>query len=118
MARISLDSIEVYSNDFPPDFNRGITNLVDTLNSNFSNIIADRTADIGAGGAGPTSVAVKGMTASSIVLANIQSSTNAVGIQKVTATSSGFDILFDGDPGASCFVNFIAFITSWAPQGD
>lgn len=77
-----------------------------------TNIIADRTADIGGGGAGPISVAVAGLTAASIVNANINTSTNTVSVAKVTATATGFDILFDGDPGAACEVNYIAFIAA------
>lgn len=77
-----------------------------------TNIIADRTADIGGGGAGPISVAVAGLTAASIVTGNINTSTNTVSIAKMTATATGFDILFDADPGAACVVNYTAFIAA------
>jgi hypothetical protein len=77
-----------------------------------ANIKATRTANIGGGGAGPISVAVSGLTAASIVTASIQASSNAVTIQKVTATSSGFDILFSGDPGATCTINYVAFVAA------
>lgn len=115
--RLNIDTPQVEGNDLPPDLNRWFTNLTDQINYMFGNVIADRTADIGGSGAGPISVAVKGVTANSIVGAWIQSSTNAVSIQKVTATSSGFDILFSGDPGASCFVNYIVWILPWSAQG-
>ena len=77
-----------------------------------TNIIAARTADIGGGGAGPISVAVAGLTANSIVTGSIQASTNAVEIQKMTATATGFDVLFSADPGAACTVNYVAFIAA------
>lgn len=108
-----LDALQIQGVDLPPDFERGLTNLVDSLNEaidtiegEFSNNLSGRTADIGGGGAGPISVAVSGVTASSIVTASIQSSTNTVAVAKVTATATGFDILFTADPGASCFVNY------------
>lgn len=77
-----------------------------------ANIKAARTANIGGAGAGPISVAVTGLTAASIVTASIQASTNPVEVQKVTATGSGFDILFSGDPGATCTVNYVAFVAA------
>lgn len=77
-----------------------------------ANIKAARTANIGGGGAGPISVVVAGLTANSIIVADIQASSNAVEIQKVTATVTGFDILFSGDPGATCTVNYVAFIAA------
>lgn len=75
-------------------------------------VVANRTANIGGGGAGPISVVVAGLTAASIVTASIQASSNPVEIQKVTATATGFDILFSGDPGATCTVNYIAYIVA------
>lgn len=77
-----------------------------------ANIKAARTANIGGAGAGPISVAVSGLTASSVVTASIQASSNAVEVQKVTATVTGFDILFSGDPGATCTVNYVAFVAA------
>lgn len=77
-----------------------------------TNIIAARTANIGGAGAGPISVVVAGLTAASIVTASIQASSNPVEVQKVTATATGFDILFSGDPGATVTVNYIAFIVA------
>lgn len=77
-----------------------------------ANIIAATTADIGGGGAGPISVVVAGLTAASVVVATIESSTNTVAVAKCTATATGFDITFDGDPGAACLVNYVAFIAA------
>jgi len=77
-----------------------------------ANIKANRTANIGGAGAGPISVVVAGLTAASVVTASIQASSNPVEVQKVTATATGFDILFSGDPGATCTVNYVAFIAA------
>lgn len=79
---------------------------------NSTNIKANRTANIGGGGAGPISVVVAGVTAASIITGSIQASSNPVDIQKITATSTGFDILFSGDPGATCTVNYVAFVVA------
>ncbi len=77
-----------------------------------ANIKANRTANIGGGGAGPISVVVAGVTAASIITGTIQASSNPVDIQKITATATGFDILFSGDPGATCTVNYVAFVAA------
>lgn len=79
---------------------------------NKTNIIAGRTADIGGAGAGPHSIVVAGLTAASIVTATIQASSNIVAVAKATATATGFDVLFDGDPGAAVTVNYVAFIAA------
>lgn len=79
---------------------------------NRTNILAARTANIGGGGAGPISVVVAGLTAASIVTGSIQASTNTVSVSKITATATGFDILFSADPGATCTVNYVAFIAA------
>lgn len=79
---------------------------------NKTNIIANSTADIGGGGAGPISVVVAGLSAASKVVATIASSTNAVGVAKCIATATGFDITFTADPGAACVVNYVAFVAA------
>ena len=117
MARPSFDTPSIEGNDLPPDLNRWFSHVADQINATLGGIVADRTENIGGAGAGPISVAVPGFTAGTIVTANIQSSSNAVTIQKVTATSTGFDILFSCDPGASAIVNYIAFISNWVAQG-
>jgi hypothetical protein len=73
---------------------------------------AATTANIGGAGAGPITVTAAGLTAASVVVANIETSTNAVEVQKVTAGSGNFDILFSGDPGATCTVNYIAYVAA------
>ncbi len=77
-----------------------------------TNIKADSTADIGGAGAGPISVVVAGLTASSKIVATIASSSNVVSVAKCIATATGFDITFSGDPGAACVVNYVAFIVA------
>lgn len=79
---------------------------------NKTNIKAATTADIGGAGAGPISVVVAGLTAASVVVASIEASSNAVAVAKCNATATGFDITFTGDPGASCTVNYVAFIAA------
>lgn len=119
--RVNIDTPEVQTNEIPPDLNRWFTNIVDQINFMFGNVIAERSEDIGGAGAGPINIPVNGMTAESIVTASIQSSSNPVSIQKVTAKITagmgGFDILFDADPGASCFINYIVWIGPWEAQG-
>lgn len=77
-----------------------------------ANIKAATTANIGGAGAGPISVAVAGLTAASVVVATIEASTNAVQVQTCTATVTGFDVTFSGDPGATCTLNYVAFIAA------
>ena len=77
-----------------------------------ANIKAETTADIGGAGAGPLSVAVAGLTTASKVVATIASSSNVVAVAKCIATNTGFDITFDGDPGAACVVNYVAFVVA------
>lgn len=79
---------------------------------NKTNIKAQSTANIGGGGAGPISVVVAGLTASSKIVATIASSSNVVAVGKCIATATGFDITFTGDPGAACVVNYVAFVVA------
>lgn len=79
---------------------------------NKTNIIANSTANIGGAGAGPISVVVAGLTAASKIVATIASSTNTVAVGKCIATATGFDITFTADPGASCVVNYVAFVAA------
>ncbi len=77
-----------------------------------ANIKANRTANIGGAGAGPISVVVAGVTAASIITGSIQASSNPASVEKITATATGFDILFSADPGATCTVNYVAFVVA------
>jgi hypothetical protein len=71
--------------------------------------LAGVTANIGGGGAGPISVAVPGITSQgyNYVVATIASSSNTVAVAKCVLTSTGFNITFTADPGASCLVNYV-----------
>lgn len=77
-----------------------------------ANIKSATTANIGGAGAGPISVVVSGLTAASIVVASVETSSNTVSVAKCDATATGFDITFTADPGATCTVNYIAFIAA------
>lgn len=73
---------------------------------------AATTGNIGGAGAGPITVTVAGLTASSVVVATIATSSNAVSVAKAVAGTGNFDILFSGDPGATCTVNYVAYIAA------
>ncbi|HXK00696.1 MAG TPA: hypothetical protein VNF93_02280 [Buchnera sp. (in: enterobacteria)] len=78
-----------------------------------ANIKSATTGNIGGAGAGPITVPVTGMTASSIVVATIATSSNPASVIKAVAGSGSFDVTFSADPGATCTLNYVAFI---APQ--
>lgn len=77
-----------------------------------SQVIAQTSADIGGAGAGPFTITVAGMTAASVVVATIETSSNTVAVAKATAGTGNFDILFTADPGAVCTVNYVAYISA------
>ncbi len=77
-----------------------------------ANIKAATTANIGGAGAGPITVTVAGLTAASVVVATIESSSNAVSVLHATAGTGNFDVTFSGDPGASCLLNYVSFIAA------
>lgn len=77
-----------------------------------ANIKAATTANIGGGGAGPISVAVAGLTTASVVVATIEASSNPASVIACTATGTGFDVTFSADPGATCTLNYVAFIAA------
>lgn len=56
---------------------------------------------VGAGGSATVVISDSAITTSSIVVASIQASANAVNIQKVTPTAGTLTILCSGDPGAN-----------------
>lgn len=76
-----------------------------------SNIKAG-TATIVAAGAGPKTIAVPGLVATSVVVANIEISLNPASVISASAGAGSFDITFSADPGAGCTVNWIAFVDS------
>ncbi|MCF1193250.1 hypothetical protein LRR18_16795, partial [Mangrovimonas sp. AS39] len=73
---------------------------------------AAQTADIGGGGAGPINVVVAGVTAASVIVASIVSSSNTVAVAKVAPGAGSFDITFTADPGAACVVSYVAYIAA------
>lgn len=77
-----------------------------------SNIKFGVTGNIGGAGAGPISVAVTGMTASSPIVATIASSSLVVAVAKCIGTATGFDVTFTGNPGASCILNYAVGLVS------
>ncbi len=121
MARLNVDTPPIQGNELPDDLNHWFSTLTDQVNSMFEAMIANVTDDIGGGGAGPITVSVPQMTATSIVVATIASSTNPVSVVKAipytTPTDAGFNITFSANPGASCIVNYVVFTTPWPGQG-
>ncbi len=77
-----------------------------------ANIKAGHTADIGGAGAGPITITLAGITTASTIVANIISSSNVVGIAKVTPGTGNYTVLFDADPGAACILSYVAFIAA------
>lgn len=73
---------------------------------------AATTANIGGAGAGPISVVVAGLTAASVVVATVEASSNPVSVIACTATGTGFDVTFSADPGATCTLNYVAYIAA------
>jgi hypothetical protein len=79
---------------------------------NRTNIIAAQSADIGGAGAGPINIVNASVTAASVIVATISTSTNTVSVAKVTPGAGSFDILFDADPGAACVVSYVIFVAA------
>lgn len=77
-----------------------------------ANIKAATTSNIGGAGAGPLTVVVAGLTANSVVVASVESSSNPASVIACTAGVGSFDITLSADPGASCLVNYVAFIAA------
>lgn len=77
-----------------------------------TNIIAQRSADIGGAGAGPINIAVVGATATSVAVGTLVSSSNAVQVQTITTTTDQIAVTFSGDPGAAAVLNYIVFLAA------
>jgi hypothetical protein len=60
------------------------------------------------GGSATVAITVTGVAATDIVFAQLQASTNAVNIQKVTPTTNTITVLMSGDPGASTVISYQA----------
>lgn len=76
-----------------------------------SNIKAQVSGNIGGAGPGPLSVTVAGVTLSSVVVATVKSSSNPVSVISTAAAAGSFTVTLSADPGASCLINYIVFIT-------
>lgn len=76
-------------------------------------IKAAQSANIGGAGAGPLNIAVTGVTISSVAVATVVSSSNAVQVQTVVPSADNLAVTLSGDPGASCIVSYIVYL---APQ--
>lgn len=106
-------------NDINPQIVRWWSDIVDLVNQAFTqiegfenNIVAAQSSNIGGGGAGPIIVSVPGLTSSSIVTANIISSSNPVTIISIVPGTNQFSITFSADPGASAIISYIVFFVS------
>ncbi len=74
-------------------------------------IIANK-ANIGGTGGGPTDVAVVGLTASSVVVAAISTSSTSAAVVGCFAGTDKFTVTFSADPGVVCILSYIAFIAT------
>ncbi len=70
------------------------------------------TGNIGGAGAGPLTVTVAGMTAASVVVATVSSSSNPCYVLTTVAGTGSFALTVNTDPGASLIVNYIAYIAA------
>ena len=70
------------------------------------------TGNIGGAGAGPLAVTVAGMTAASVVVATVASSSNPCYVLTALPGSGSFALTVSADPGASLIVNYIAYIAA------
>lgn len=77
-----------------------------------ANIKAATTANIGGAGAGPIAVSVTGMTAASVVVASVETSSNPCSVIAANAGSGSFNLTVSADPGATLTVNYVAFIVA------
>ena len=77
-----------------------------------THIIAQQSADIGGAGAGPHDITVTGATATSVAVATVVSSTNAVEVLKVLPGVDKISVTFSADPGASAIISYIVFIAA------
>lgn len=65
-----------------------------------------------AGGSATITITVTGLTTSHICLAQVQASTNAVSVQKVTPSADTLTVLLSGDPGAATVIAYQAFLAA------
>lgn len=84
------------------------TDTAGTIGTIGASVIAATTATYGGGGTSNAFTAT-GLTAASIVTANIVASTNSVSITKVLPGTNLLTITFSADPGAATTVNYHAY---------
>lgn len=77
-----------------------------------TNIIAAQTANIGGAGAGPLNVVNASVTAASVIVASIISSSNPVSLIAVAPGAGSFNITTSADPGANLFVSYVIFVAA------
>lgn len=72
----------------------------------FSHRVVYAGKENNAGGSATVAITVTGVVTGDIVFAQIQASTNAVTVQKVTPTANTITVLLSGDPGASTVIAY------------
>lgn len=77
-----------------------------------SQVKAHQTANIGGAGAGPLNVVVAGLTAASVVVASIVSSSNPCSVIAVAPGAGSFNITVSADPGANLVISYVAYIAA------
>ena len=99
----SIDVPPIQFEQFSSAFESWVTQLVDELNELPVRYIGKVD---NAGGSATVVISLKGVLETDIVFAQIESSTNAVNVQKVTPTLNTITILLSGDPGASTVLSY------------
>lgn len=77
-----------------------------------SHVIKFAGTQANGGGSATIAITVTGLTTSYIPFAQLQSSTNAVTIQKVTPSSNTITVLLSGDPGAGTVISYEALLAA------
>lgn len=74
------------------------------------NIIAQVSANIANGAGASSAVSVPGMTTSSVVLADVISSSNGISLTTINRGTGSFTVT-SADPGASLIISYVVFLT-------
>lgn len=78
-----------------------------------SQVKAGTSPNLTGSAGGPYTVTVAGLTAASVVVATVEASANAgIYVLQASAGTGNFDVLLSGDPGATCTVNYVAYIAA------
>ena len=77
-----------------------------------TNIKAVTTANIGGSGAGPLTVTQAACTSSSVIMCQVQSSSNACYVITVVPGSGSFTVTTNTDPGASLMLSYVLFVAA------